>query len=74
MKLKAILCLTATAALLMLPLKGAAQTGKSIVINEIMVSNVGDVISPAINFDGWVELYNPSDQDISIGGFYVSDD
>jgi len=74
MKLKAILCLTVTAALLMLPLKGAAQTGKSIVINEIMVSNVGDVISPAINFDGWVELYNPSDQDISIGGFYVSDD
>ena len=74
MKLKAILYLTTIVWLLILPGRGTAQTTKSIVINEIMVSNVGDVISPAYNFDGWVELYNPSDKDVSISGFYVSND
>lgn len=45
-----------------------------IVINELMAANVGDVISPAINFDSWIELYNSSDEDVSIGGMYLSDD
>ena len=54
--------------------KGTLPTAGTFVINEIMPSNVGDVLSPAINFDGWVELYNPSDKAVSIGGLYVSDD
>ncbi|MBR5326547.1 MAG: CotH kinase family protein [Prevotella sp.] len=45
-----------------------------VVINELMAANVGDVISPAINFDSWIELYNPSDEDVSVVGMYLSDD
>ena len=45
-----------------------------VVINELMAANVGDVISPAINFDSWIELYNPSDEDIALNGMYLSDD
>ena len=33
-----------------------------VVINELMASNAGTVISPATNFDSWIELYNPTEQ------------
>ena len=45
-----------------------------LVINEIMASNVGEVMSPAINFDSWIELYNPSEEALNLGGMYLSDD
>ena len=45
-----------------------------LVINELMASNLGEVMSPAINFDSWIELYNPSDQAVSLAGMYLSDD
>ena len=45
-----------------------------LVINELMASNVGDVISPASNFDSWIEIYNPSNQAVNLGGMYLSDD
>lgn len=45
-----------------------------VVINELMAANVGDVMSPAINFDSWIELYNPSDEDVNLVGMYLSDD
>ena len=44
-----------------------------IVINELMASNAGEVMSPATNFDSWIELYNPTDQAIDLGGMYLSD-
>jgi hypothetical protein len=44
----------------------------AIVINELMASNAGMVMSPATNFDSWIELYNPTDQAISLGGMYLS--
>ncbi|MBP5715468.1 MAG: CotH kinase family protein [Prevotella sp.] len=74
MKLKTIIRLVTMVWLLMLSGKGTAQSVKSIVINEIMASNVGVVISPAYNFDGWIELYNPTEQAISLSGMYLSDD
>jgi hypothetical protein len=46
----------------------------AIVINELMASNVGSVMSPAINFDSWMELYNPTEQPISLAGMHLSDD
>ena len=39
-----------------------------------MASNAGIAISPAINFDSWIEVYNPSDQAINLGGMYLSDE
>ena len=59
--------------LLMIPGRGTAQTTKSIVINEIMASNAGVVMSPATNFDGWIELYNPTEESINLSGMYLSD-
>ena len=45
-----------------------------LVINELMASNAGEVMSPAINFDSWIELYNPDDQPVNLGGMYLSYD
>ena len=45
----------------------------SFIINEIMASNIDEFISPAFNFDGWVELYNPTNRSVELGGVVVSD-
>ena len=45
-----------------------------LVINEIMASNTGEVMSPAINFDSWIEVYNPGDADVNLSGMYLSVD
>ncbi len=42
--------------------------------NELMASNAGTAMSPACNYDSWVELYNPTDQSIGLGGMYLSND
>lgn len=44
----------------------------SLIINEIMVSNVDQYLSPSFNFDGWIELYNPSNESINLSGCYFS--
>ena len=49
-------------------------TASNLIINEAMISNVDQYISPAYNFDGWVELYNPSDQAVEISGLYFSNE
>ena len=48
--------------------------GIALVINELMASNAGVVMSPATNFDSWIELYNPTDGEIDLAGMYLSDD
>ena len=48
-------------------------TASSLTINEIMASNIDEFVSPAYNFDGWIELYNPTEQAVSLGGLYMSD-
>jgi hypothetical protein len=48
--------------------------GTSLVINEIMSANVDQFISPAFNFDGWAEFYNPTDKAATLGGLYLSDE
>lgn len=39
-----------------------------VVINEIQVANVDMYIDPSFNYGSWVELYNPSDTEISLEG------
>ena len=53
--------------------KRSEPTAASLVINEVMASNIDEFVSPAFNFDSWVELYNPTDQAVSLGGLYISD-
>ena len=43
-------------------------------INELMASNAGSVMSPAVNFDSWIELYNPTNQSVDLSGMYLSND
>ena len=45
-----------------------------LVVNEIMVGNIDNFVSPAFNFDGWIELYNPTSKDIPLAGVCFSDD
>ena len=45
-----------------------------LVVNEIMVDNIDNFVSPAFNFDGWIELYNPTDRDIPLASVCFSDD
>jgi len=49
-------------------------SSENIIINEIMASNVDVYLDPNQQFGSWVELYNPTDKSINIGGLYVSDD
>jgi len=48
-------------------------TASSLFINEIMASNVDEYISPAFNFDGWIELYNPTNRPVELSGLKISD-
>ena len=49
-------------------------TEGSLCLNEVMAANVDMMMSPAFNFDGWIELYNASSQTVTLGGCYLSDD
>lgn len=52
-----------------------AVPGKGdLVINEFMPANPDLYMSPAKNFDSWIELYNVTDQPYSLAGCYLSDD
>jgi len=44
----------------------------SLIINEIQSKNVDMFIDPSYNFGGWIEVYNPTDKAINLGGCYVS--
>ena len=49
-------------------------TAASLIINELQASNIDMFIDPSYNYGSWVELYNPTDQDAGLTGFYLSDD
>ena len=51
---------------------GYKATEGSLIINEIMASNVDEFLSPAFNYDGWMELYNPTDKAVELAGLQLS--
>lgn len=52
----------------------AVATSENVIINEVMAANVDVYRDPSTNFGSWVELYNPTDKGVSLGGLYVTDD
>lgn len=52
----------------------ATATSENVKINELMAANVDVYRDPSTNFGSWVELYNPTDKGVQLGGLYVSDD
>ena len=41
---------------------------------EVCVANIDQTIDHSNNYGSWVELHNPTDDTVSIEGWYVSDD
>jgi hypothetical protein len=53
---------------------GSGSEAAPIVINELMASNSETVADDQGAYPDWIELYNPTDGDVDLGGYYVSDD
>ena len=53
-----------------------SQTAKDtdVVINELMASNTSSIADAQGGHDDWIELYNISEQPITLAGMYLSDD
>ncbi len=49
-------------------------SGPTVVINEVMASNVKTLADPQGSFDDWIELYNPGDRVVDLTGMYLTDD
>ena len=54
-------------------IKGSLAVG-DIVINELMASNTSTIQDTNNEFDDWIELYNTSNNSISLSGLYLSDE
>ena len=54
--------------------EGDEPSADNIIINEIMAANIDYYLDPSKNYGSWVELYNPTDKAVIIGGLYISDD
>lgn len=46
-------------------------SAESVVINEVMAANVDVYRDPSTNYGSWVELYNPTDDGIVLGGLTI---
>jgi hypothetical protein len=47
--------------------------GQALKINEIMAGNT-TYLSDLNNFGDWIEIYNPTNQEVDLAGYYVTDD
>ena len=47
--------------------QGLAQVPKTVVINEVLASNASTLADPQGEYDDWIELYNPSDEQVDVG-------
>lgn len=46
----------------------------TVIVNEVVPANANGCADEAGEKDDWVELYNPGDTAVDLGGWYVSDD
>lgn len=44
-----------------------------IVVNEFMASNATTIQDEAGAYPDWIELYNPTDEDVDLGGWFMTD-
>lgn len=44
-----------------------------VLINELMAANTKSAKDPQGDFDDWIELFNPTDKPINLGGMYLTD-
>lgn len=62
------------ATLLLISANAWSQTlGEGVVINEFMASNDSTAMDPAGDYDDWIELFNTTDDTVSLSGFFLSD-
>ncbi len=52
----------------------SAESKTEILVNEVQVGNIDQFIDHSYNYGAWIELYNPTEETISISGWYLSDD
>ena len=64
---------------LQIPTPGEANTADpaqvpELYINEVMASNETTFSDEAGEYDDWIEIYNPGNEDIDMGGLFMTDD
>ncbi|MCG9129009.1 CotH kinase family protein [Candidatus Poribacteria bacterium] len=47
--------------------------GVSVVINELMAANSTSIVDPQGDYEDWIELYNASNETVSLSGMYLTD-
>lgn len=50
------------------------EDNPSVYVNEVLVSNSTGLQDLDKEFVDWIEIYNPTDQDVNLAGYYLSDD
>ena len=68
------LLLLSTAVIPVTSIKADSLPEPALVINEIMPANIDMFLDPSMNYGSWIEIYNPTDEDIDIKGWYLSND
>lgn len=53
---------------------GGGEDWPELVINEFMASNATTIQDEAGAYPDWLELYNPTDEDVDLGGWFLTDD
>ena len=49
-----------------------AAQAELLFINEVQAENTGVYHDPQFQFDPWVEIYNPNNYQVNVGGYYLS--
>ena len=68
-----LLLIAAIAATSFTHIKAGSGQESALVINEVMPSNIDMFLDPSMNYGSWIELYNGTDQDINLAGFFLTD-